>query len=117
MAMITAEVLDGAYGQAASAIALRLERHEAEAWATVARACAGGNGRVDGWGRAPARQGLYRLSVDASGYFAGLGLRTAFPEVQVTFRVEEEGGCHVQVVLAPFAYSADITTRSAPRVG
>jgi 5-hydroxyisourate hydrolase len=113
MAMITAEVLDGAYGQAASAVTVRLERGEAEAWATVAHTCTSGSGRVDDWGRAPVRKGLYRLSVDASGYFAGLGIRTAFPEVQVTFRVEEGSGCHVQVVLAPFAYSADITSRSA----
>jgi 5-hydroxyisourate hydrolase len=110
MALIAAEVLDGTYGQMAGAVPARLDRAEASTWVTVASACTGGDGRVDDWSCPPFSQGLYRLTLGSARYFAGLGVSTAFPEIQVTFRaLDDNSRCHVKVVLSPYSYSAHIS--------
>lgn len=110
MALIAAEVLDGTYGQLADAVPARLDRADACEWVPVASACTGGDGRVDDWSCAPFSHGLYRLTLGSASYFAGLGVSTAFPEIQVTFRaLDDQSRCHVKVVLSPYSYSAHIS--------
>lgn len=50
--------------------------------------------------------GLYRIVFDSDGYFAGLGTGTAYPEIVVVFRIENESLLfQVQVTLAPYSYA------------
>lgn len=112
MGWITAEALDGMYGQAAGAIGMRLDRADGGGWLTMARGKASGTGRIDDWDCPPADRGLYRIVLDSNGYFAALGLSSAYPEVSVIVRVDERERCHVQVVLSPHAYSAHICVAS-----
>ena len=50
--------------------------------------------------------GVYRIWFGTGDYFARDQRRTFYPEVTVTFEVEEGGGhYHVPLTLSPFAYS------------
>ena len=116
MALIAAEVIDGTYGQVVDAIAARLDRAEASKWITVATARTGDDGRIDDWSCMSFDQGLYRLTLSSASYFASLGVNTAFPEIQVTFRaMSDDIRCHVKVVLSPYSYAAYITVAPIPR--
>jgi 5-hydroxyisourate hydrolase len=113
MTLIAAEVMDGIYGQIADAVPARLDRAGASEWVTVASASTGADGRVSDWSCPPFSQGIYRLTLGSANYFASLGMSTAFPEIQVTFRAASDTSrCHVKVVLSPYSYSAHITVVS-----
>jgi 5-hydroxyisourate hydrolase len=71
-----------------------------------------GEGRTDGDGRvrdlAPGSlpAGSYRLVFDTGAWFAAAGRTSFYPEVAVTFAVDDDSGHHhVPLLLAPFAYS------------
>jgi 5-hydroxyisourate hydrolase len=103
---IAAQVLDSTYGRAAEGIRVRLERADGNGWAMVAAAQTNNAGRIedlDDWNQGC---GLYRIIFDSDGYFAGLGASTAYPEVLVVFRIQNESDiCQVQVTLSPYSYS------------
>jgi 5-hydroxyisourate hydrolase len=115
MTMLTAQVIDGLYGRAASAVGTRLDRAADGDWENISHSRTDDCGTIRDWNAGPLLWGVYRLTVDASGYFAGLGLSSAFPEVQVTFRAEEHDGLYqAHVVLAPFSYSATVAVGVTP---
>jgi 5-hydroxyisourate hydrolase len=104
--MISAQVLDGTYGQPAAGARVRLERSGPDGWDLVAEAETDAQGSIESWGRDDLKHGLYRLVFDCDRYFAGLGGMTAYPEVVVIFRMPTElHACQVQVVLAPYSHS------------
>jgi 5-hydroxyisourate hydrolase len=49
--------------------------------------------------------GVYRLVFDTGSYFAGGGRTGFYPEVSITFTVDEERHYHVPLLLSPFAFS------------
>lgn len=103
---IAATVIDCTYGHAAESIDIRIDRMTGSLWTNVARARTSHSGRVEDWDCGSFSIGLYRIVLDADSYFAGLGLSSAFPEIQATFRIRREfGQCHVQVALSPYSYS------------
>jgi 5-hydroxyisourate hydrolase len=67
------------------------------------------DGRATGLGPERVAPGDYRLRFDTGAYFAARDTPTFFPEVLVTFRIEEglagEAHFHVPLLLSPFAYS------------
>jgi 5-hydroxyisourate hydrolase len=104
---LAAQVLDSMHGQSAAGVHARLERSSVSGWATVSEAETNSAGFIEGWdGGWQLERGLYRLAFDSDGYFAGLGLNTAYPEVVVIFRMSDESHTYqVQVALSPYSYS------------
>jgi 5-hydroxyisourate hydrolase len=103
---IVTQVLDGTYGKPAAGVRARLSRGGGNSWATVADAETTGDGCIEEWRALHLELGLYRIVFDSDGYFARLGSSTAYPEIVVVFRIENESHLfQVQVTLAPYSYS------------
>jgi len=103
---IIAQVLDGIYGKCAVGVRACLARANASGWVTVGEAETSYKGRIDDWDSSHLQRGLYRIVFDSDSYFAGLGATTAYPEVAVTFRMQNASAAfQVQVTLTPYSYS------------
>jgi len=104
MSTVTTHVLDTALGRPAAGVAVRLER--ADGAALVASGRTNADGRIGDLGPDDLAAGVYRIWFGTGDYFARDQRRTFYPEVTVTFEVEEGGGhYHVPLTLSPFAYS------------
>ncbi|GMR12191.1 MAG: hydroxyisourate hydrolase [Gemmatimonadota bacterium] len=109
MSAITTHVLDLVAGLPAAGLAVSLSRRDpGESWVHLA------NGRTDDDGRASdllpegglGAPGTYRLSFQVGEYFAARGEPTFYPEVDITFAVEDSAGhYHVPLLLSRFGYS------------
>jgi 5-hydroxyisourate hydrolase len=84
----------------------RLSRSNSNGWSTVADAETDSTGCIEEWHIWHLDRGLYRIVFDSDGYFARLGSNTAYPEIVVIFRMEDESHLfQVQVTLASYSYS------------
>jgi 5-hydroxyisourate hydrolase len=112
---IVAQVLDGTYGKPAVGVRARLARASGDDWTTVAEAETSSDGRIEDWDSLHLERGLYRIVFDSDSYFSGLGVTTAYPEVSVIFRTEDQyAAFQVQVILAPYSYSTYFGTTEGP---
>jgi 5-hydroxyisourate hydrolase len=113
---IVAQVLDGTYGKSAVGVQASLSRADETGWTTVAEAETNRDGYIEDWDSWHLDRGIYRIVFDSDSYFAGLGAATAYPEVAVIFRMQNESvAFQMQVTLAPFSYSTYFgTTDSQP---
>ena len=104
MSTVTTHVLDTTLGRPAAGVAVRLER--ADGAGLVASGVTDTDGRIGDLGPDGLAPGLYRIVFGTGAYFARDRRRTFYPEVTVTFEVEDgTGHCHVPLVVSPFAYS------------
>ena len=106
MRSLSTHVLDAVSGEPAAGVTVALSRRSADGtWIEVASAGTDADGRV----RDLAPQGLepvdHRLVFDTAAYFAATGQTGFYPEVAITFRVDEERHYHVPLLLSPFAFS------------
>jgi 5-hydroxyisourate hydrolase len=103
---IATRVFDGTYGKSAVGVRAFLSRADGTGWTTVAEAETNREGCIEDWDGWHLVRGLYRIIFDSDSYFAGLGSTTAYPEVAVIFRMQEESAkFQVQVTLSPYSYS------------
>jgi 5-hydroxyisourate hydrolase len=103
---IITQVLDSTYGKSAVGVRARLSRATGEEWTTVAEAETNAEGCIEDWDSWRLGRGLYRIVFDSDSYFAGLGTASAYPEVIVIFRMQEESHAfQVQVTISPYSYS------------
>lgn len=105
---ITTHVLDTSRGRPAEGIKVQLETMQGEKWFDLARGATNKDGRVADLldPALPLAKGIYRLTFDTRGYFAGLGVDTFFPYVTITFEIHEPAQhYHVPLLLSPFGYS------------
>ncbi len=107
MSAITTHVLDTAGGRPARGVPVRLEAIDSEGnVSTLAEAVTNDDGRVPELGPAEIEAGTFRLTFDTASYFEATSQPTFFPEVALTFRVEDPSQhYHVPVLLSPFALS------------
>lgn len=108
MSAITTHVLDTSLGRPAVGVPVRLVAVGSDG-ADAIQLGAGttdSDGRVTTLGPVRVEVGTYRLVFDTAAYFSATGQRGFFPEVTLTFDVEDpEQHFHVPVLLSPFAYS------------
>jgi 5-hydroxyisourate hydrolase len=103
---IVTQVLDSTYGKSAVGVRACLSRATGDGWTTVAEAETSRDGCIEDWDSWHLDRGLYRIVFDSDSYFAGLGTASAYPEVVVIFRMEDESHAfQVQVTLSPYSYS------------
>ena len=109
MSAITTHVLDTSRGRPAAGVGVILERSTSpDTWSIVGRGDTDTEGRqrslmADG---VPLVAGRYRLTFDTRRYFDGLGVRTLFPTVAITFEAADgESHYHLPLLLNPFGYT------------
>jgi 5-hydroxyisourate hydrolase len=103
---ITTHVLDTGSGRPAAGIAVALHHLDAGRWVRIATGATDADGRVKNLGPEQLPSGTYRLEFDTGSYFAATNTEAFFPEVTLTFGVDEDQAhYHVPVLLSPFAYS------------
>lgn len=103
--MITTHVLDTAAGTPASGMSVVLAVHKGSEWVRLAAGHTDQQGRLtqltEGLAIAP---GVYRLTFDTGTYHRDV--QSFFPEVQVIFKVREDGEhVHVPLLISPFGYT------------
>lgn len=106
-AEISTHVLDLTRGVGGADVPVVLYKRAADGtWTSVGQSRTDANGRVRSFGaEVNFDTGIYRLQFDMSGYPDASAL-PFFPELTVTFNVEEEAGhYHVPIVVSPYGYS------------
>jgi 5-hydroxyisourate hydrolase len=103
MSTISTHVLDSALGRPAVDVGVRLESSDG---AEIAKDRTDADGRIGDLAPDPLAAGTYRLVFDTASYFTAIGQRAFYPEVAVTFTIDDsDEHYHVPLLLAPFAYS------------
>jgi 5-hydroxyisourate hydrolase len=101
MSVVTTHVLDSVTGLPARGVAVRLEGR-----GVTAEARTDDDGRVRDLGPARLERGTYRVVFATGDWFAAQRRETFYPEVVVTFTVDDpDGHLHVPLLLSPYAYS------------
>lgn len=106
MSAITTHVLDLSRGCPASGVPVILQREADGDWELIGGGITNADGRVtdllpgEGVGA-----GVYRLLFNTEKYFAAQSTQTFYPEVIVTFRIDDaDQHYHVPVLVSPFGY-------------
>src|SRR5688572_5162017 len=104
--LITTHVLDTALGRPAAGVEVRLERVATSGAELLAAGRTDEDGRVGDLGPAELTPATYRLVFATGAYHEATGTTTFFPEVTITFSVDDGSAHHhVPLLLSPFAYS------------
>jgi 5-hydroxyisourate hydrolase len=108
MSAITTHVLDTSIGKPAAQVRIKLERKEGNAFVVIG----GGATDADGRLRTLIPDGVrpqattHRLTFSVGDYFAGRGVTTFFPTVEITFEITAPAEHHhVPLLVSPFGYS------------
>jgi 5-hydroxyisourate hydrolase len=109
MSAISTHVLDIVRGRPASGITVSLHKlSSSNQWEPLAIGTTDGDGRIRDMLdlRHVLTAGTYRLSYETADYFRVLGTASFFPEVTVTFLIENPmEHYHIPLLLSPYAYS------------
>ncbi len=120
MSRLSTHVLDLTTGRPAVGVAVTLEVLNGSAWTRLATATTDEDGRVKDVmtpGQTAAKPpsppltsvpdaGIYRLSFETSAYFAQRGETCFYPQVIVTFEIQDAARPHhIPLLLSPFGYS------------
>jgi 5-hydroxyisourate hydrolase len=101
---LSTHVLDATTGVPAVGIGVRVETRHDDHWHAGPEHRTDQDGRITGFD-APG-PGIHRIRFDTGGYFAARGIETFYPEVAITFVVNDAAGhYHVPLLLSPFAFS------------
>jgi 5-hydroxyisourate hydrolase len=105
--VITTHVLDIARGGPAAGVSVVLDARRGTDWIRVSSGTTDAQGRLTSLTESvEVAPGLYRLTFDTGGYERDRAATAFFPEVQVTFLIEDAGEhFHVPLVVSPFGYS------------
>ena len=107
MSGITTHVLDTSRGRPAAGVPVTLEVEAAGGWTLVGKGATNADGRISDLVTGDSiAAGVYRLIFDTATYFAGQHVQGFYPQVTVTFKIEDATQhYHVPLLLNPFGYS------------
>lgn len=100
---LSTHVLDGVSGEPAAGVRVRLYRGDV----LLVDAVTDQDGRIrEAFAATPPTAGVHRLEFETGAYFAARGVACFYPQVAISFAVEDPGRHHhVPLLLSPFAYS------------
>jgi 5-hydroxyisourate hydrolase len=108
MSTISTHVLDVSLGRPAANVSVVLEAQSPSGtWSETGHGATDGDGRLKDLAVGKSLSaGTYRLSFDTRAYFAQRKIASLYPQVTITFEVNEEHGhYHIPLLLSPFGYS------------
>jgi len=104
MSAITTHVLDAVLGKPAAGIGVKLEMWVNAAWDTAAKSATDTDGRCRDLTH-DADAGLYRLTLDTGAYLAGMGRKSIYPEISITFTCDGVTHYHLPLLLSDNSYT------------
>ncbi len=103
---LSTHVLDTAAGQPAGGVDVVAHRRDGDGWSEVSRGTTDDDGRVTDLAGDDPRAGEHRLTFAVGDWHAAAGVTGFWPEVVITFRVDDPAGhLHVPLLLSPYGYS------------
>jgi 5-hydroxyisourate hydrolase len=108
MSQITTHVLDISIGRPAPNVPVVLETQSPSGeWTEAGRGATDNDGRLKDLASGKSLPaGTYRLTFDTRAYFAQRKIAGLYPQVTITFEVnEEQSHYHIPLLLSPFGYS------------
>jgi 5-hydroxyisourate hydrolase len=107
MSGITTHVLDTSRGRPAAGVPVTLEFEAAGGWTLVGKGSTNADGRASDLAAGDSIvAGVYRLIFDTATYFAAQNTKGFYPQVAVTFKIEDATQhYHVPLLLNPFGFS------------
>jgi len=105
---LSTHVLDTSIGRPAAAVAVRLSRHEGDAWVEVFRGTTNDDGRVSSLlpEDITAGAGAYQLTFDVAAYFQARRVESFYSQVAIDFVIRDAGAhYHVPLLVSPYGYS------------
>lgn len=103
---ITTHILDLGLGRPACAVPVVLEIRNESGWQQLARGETDDDGRIVKWFDERLTAGDYRLVFNTDLYYQRQGQTAFFPDVTLTFRVDDPlGHYHVPLLLNRWGYS------------
>jgi 5-hydroxyisourate hydrolase len=104
---ISTHVLDTMRGSPAAGLGVTLLKREPDGgWEVIGRAQTDADGRARELTDDELEAGTYRLDFDTQPYFERSGLSAFYPEVSVTFNLEDPAGhLHVPLLLSLYGYT------------
>ena len=103
---VTTHVLDAVTGRPAAGVAVELAQRDGDGWTPLATGRTDEDGRVADLGPVDLAAGEYRVVFDTGTWFAQSGTAGFYPEVAITFALEDPAThYHVPLLLSPFAFS------------
>lgn len=110
MSTVSTHVLDAGTGQPATDVAVTLTGtgtpDDSATWRELGAGRTDADGRIgDLAGADGIPPGRYRLTFDTGAYHARSGTTGFYPEVTITFVVDQERHYHVPLLLSPYAFS------------
>ena len=105
---ISTHVLDNERGQPAAGVRVALARRDGDGFVALTEAATNADGRVPDLLGGPLEGGVYRISFDVAGYFAGRGGETPFVRVvTIEFEIVDTARhYHVPLLMTRFACTA-----------
>jgi 5-hydroxyisourate hydrolase len=101
---VTTHVLDAVSGRPAVGVDAVLA--QGEGGSVLAEGSTDDDGRIADFGPVDLEPGHYRITFDTGSYFARTGQYGFYPEVVLSFAIEDpDAHYHVPLLLSPFAYS------------
>lgn len=106
MTTLSTHVLDTANGHPAEGLTITLAKADGDGWNTVATGTTDADGRVaDLAAGADIAAGSWRLTFSLGDYFDARGQECFYDDVDVAFRLGDDGHYHVPLLASPWGYS------------
>lgn len=107
MSRLSTHVLDLTTGRPAVGVDVTLDVQDGSNWARLATATTDDDGRVKDLAPPGAlANGTYKLAFETSAYFAQRGDACFYPQVVVTFEIQDATRPHhIPLLVSPFGYS------------
>ena len=109
MTSLSTHVLDAVAGAPAADVPVAVYRatgpDQPTQWEAVGSATTDDDGRIGALAGSDLPFGTYQIVFDTDTYFSGVGTRAFYPQVAITFVVDEERHYHVPLLLSPYVYS------------
>jgi len=104
MSGITTHVLDTVLGKPAAGVAVRLERHEGDAWTVLRTSAPDADGRCRDLAENSV-PGQYRLTFGTGAYLEQMGRTSIYPEIAIAFTHSGEAYYHLPLLLSDNSYT------------
>ena len=105
MSSLSTHVLDAVLGQPAAGVRVTLLSSGAGDWREIGSDETDTDGRIATFTSGALAPGGYRLVFATGAYFERSGQQGFYPEVVISFVLDEERHYHVPLLLSPYAFS------------